>query len=232
MFPLTFAKPFYNFGHRQGGSRKPTVGVIGTRMIKTIFFDLGGVVVNVHLDLFLQRAADSSPCPAEEIGKLVLHAPQTKAYELGRLSTSGFYRWARHALRLRMTEGQFVRAFCGIFTPNEEVVQLLEQLDGRLQVGVISNTNVAHYRWIARHIARVSRLRPAVLSFREHLAKPDPEIFALAVARAGCSPAEAVFIDDLEPNVVAARATGMQAILYEGIGRLKAELQALGVSLS
>ncbi|MDZ7337625.1 MAG: HAD family phosphatase [candidate division KSB1 bacterium] len=201
-------------------------------MIKAVLFDLGGVIVNVHLELFLQRAAENSPCTPEEIGQLVLNAPQTKQYELGLLSTSGFYRWVRHALRLEMSERQFVRAFSDIFSPNEAVLQLLTQLDGRLQVGVISNTNVAHYRWIAKHVKPVCALSPAVLSFREHLAKPDQEIYALAVARAGCTPSETVFIDDLEPNVGAARATGMNAILYENPDQLKAQLQALGVALT
>ncbi|MCR4439859.1 MAG: HAD family phosphatase [bacterium] len=200
-------------------------------MIKTVFFDLGGVVVNVHFDLAVQRLAKFSPYEPAQIERLLLESPETKKYELGLTSTREYASWALQALQLRMEEEQFVRAFSDIFTPNQEVVRLITQLDGRLQVGAISNTNVAHYEWIARHIEAVAGMRPAVLSFREHLAKPDPAIFTTALARAGCAPAEALFIDDLEPNVLAARSVGMAAFLYPGRDALVGELRALGIAV-
>ncbi|MBC7187863.1 MAG: HAD family phosphatase [Calditrichaeota bacterium] len=200
-------------------------------MIKTIFFDLGGVVVNVHFDQAVQRLAKFSPYEPAEIEQLMLESPETKKYELGLTTTRDYARWALQALRLKMDEEQFVRVFSDIFTPKQDVVQLITQLDGRLQVGVISNTNVAHYEWIAGHIEAVAGMQPAVLSFREHLAKPDPEIFSLALARAGCAPAEAVFIDDLEPNVLAARSVGMAAFVYQGRDELVEQLRALGIAL-
>lgn len=200
-------------------------------MVKTVFFDLGGVVVDVDVDLLLRRLAEDSCGDVERVGELLFRSPQTRQYELGLISTREYYRWARRALSLRMNEEQFVRTFSEIFAPNQEVVRLIEQLDGHLQVGVISNTNAAHFAWIARHIEPIPRMRPLILSFREHAAKPEPAIFAVALERAGCSAAEAVFIDDLEPNVGAARALGMEALLYQGPQILVEQLQSLGVAV-
>ncbi len=200
-------------------------------MIKTVFFDLGGVVVNVDVDLLLRRLAEDSSGDVERVREVLFFSPQTRQYELGLISTREYSRWARQALALRMSEDQFVRTFSEIFTPNQQVVRLIEQLDGQLQVGVISNTNAAHYAWIARHIEPVPRMRPLILSFREHAAKPEPAIFAAALERAGCAAAEAVFIDDLEPNVHAARSLGIEALLYQGVQALVEQLQSLGVAV-
>lgn len=46
------------------------------------------------------------------------------------------------------------------------------------------------------------------------LAKPEPKIYALAAERLGLSPAECVFVDDLERNIEAAHETGMHAIRF------------------
>jgi len=200
-------------------------------MIKTVFFDLGGVVVNVDVDLLLRRLAHASPYDVDRIREVLLNSPHTRQYELGLITTKEFSQWAFHALQLNMGEGQFLQAFSDIFTPNHQVVRLIEELDGRLQVGVISNTNVAQYEWIAAHIAPVGRMHPTVLSFREHVAKPEPDIFAAALAQAGCAPEEVVFIDDLEPNVRAARSLGISALLYENHQGCLDQLRSLGVAV-
>jgi putative hydrolase of the HAD superfamily len=44
--------------------------------------------------------------------------------------------------------------------------------------------------------------------------KPDPAIFALTLERLGLPAEECVFIDDLEPNVVAAREVGLHAVHF------------------
>ena len=57
-------------------------------------------------------------------------------------------------------------------------------------------------------------------SAEEGMEKPDPEIFRRAIARAGCTPAEAVMIGDRTDNDVApAKAMGLQTVLIrQGYG--------------
>ena len=45
------------------------------------------------------------------------------------------------------------------------------------------------------------------------LRKPDPAIYRLTCERLGLDLAECLFVDDLECNVAAARALGMEALL-------------------
>lgn len=72
-----------------------------------------------------------------------------------------------------------------------------------------------------------------VVSGVEGVAKPDPEIFTILEERirhrAGLE--HAVFIDDSPPNVHAATAAGMDAILFTETGHLRGDLRARGLPL-
>ena len=57
--------------------------------------------------------------------------------------------------------------------------------------------------------------------------KPEPEIYAITLERLGL-PAEAcVFVDDLEPNVDAAKTAGMRGIVHRDTAETIAELESL-----
>jgi putative hydrolase of the HAD superfamily len=53
-----------------------------------------------------------------------------------------------------------------------------------------------------------------VLSGREGVRKPEPEIYRLAASRVGVEPATCIFVDDIAANVVGAREVGMTGILH------------------
>ena len=67
-----------------------------------------------------------------------------------------------------------------------------------------------------------------VVSAEVKLAKPDPEIYALMLHRLGDIPPEnAIFFDDLQPNIDGARAVGLHAERFTGVAAAKAALEAL-----
>ncbi|THV23100.1 HAD family hydrolase [Peteryoungia ipomoeae] len=63
------------------------------------------------------------------------------------------------------------------------------------------------------------------------LLKPDIAIYERHAQDFGLEPSATVFIDDSYANVEGARAAGWQAVHFTGAEKLKADLQALGVSL-
>ena len=64
-----------------------------------------------------------------------------------------------------------------------------------------------------------------IISFREHLLKPEREIYQLLCDRFDINPAEAVFLDDNIANVEAAREFGLNAIHFKDYEQGKAELE-------
>lgn len=70
-----------------------------------------------------------------------------------------------------------------------------------------------------------------VISGREKVVKPEPEIYRRLIQRCACPAPEIVFIDDREHNVAAARDMGITALLYRGPDRLRSDLRAIGLPL-
>ena len=68
-----------------------------------------------------------------------------------------------------------------------------------------------------------------VVSGKERLAKPDPEIFRLSARRFGRDPGEMFFIDDNAANVEAARESGWHAHHFADADTLRADLVARGL---
>jgi putative hydrolase of the HAD superfamily len=67
-----------------------------------------------------------------------------------------------------------------------------------------------------------------VFSCEVGLVKPDPAIFQQCIQRAGVKPQDALFVDDREENVRAARTTGITAIQFQSVKQLRADLKRMG----
>ena len=64
-----------------------------------------------------------------------------------------------------------------------------------------------------------------VYSHEVGLAKPDRRIYELTCQRLGVQPAEVIFLDDAEPNVIAACEFGMHSILFKDNAQAIADIQ-------
>lgn len=77
-------------------------------------------------------------------------------------------------------------------------------------------TNQQDHRWAAmeqlRHLEGMHAHYP---SYQLGVAKPDPGYFRAILAAEGIQPTEALFIDDREDNVAAARAVGLAAVRHD-----------------
>jgi 2-haloacid dehalogenase len=71
-----------------------------------------------------------------------------------------------------------------------------------------------------------NHFRDIVVSGVEKLVKPDPAIYALALDRFGLEPGEAIFIDDILANIVAARENGFVGHHFVDAPSLRATLEA------
>ncbi|MDO4549602.1 MAG: HAD family phosphatase [Clostridia bacterium] len=78
-----------------------------------------------------------------------------------------------------------------------------------------------------------------VLSYECHILKPDPAIFRLLFDRYALSPESCFYIDDMEANVEAGRAFGMEGIVFptdgnyvRAVGGIIRAINGLGVNIS
>ncbi|WP_174279291.1 HAD family hydrolase [Sphingomonas bacterium] len=133
-----------------------------------------------------------------------------------------------HAELIRAWETRFLDTIPG---PVEGMPALVDALHAA-GVPLYALTNFSHEFWPpfrAREAAMFDRFRDILVSGEEKLVKPDPAIYALALARFGLEAARTVFIDDSEPNVVAAANAGLIALHFTDEPTLRGELERLGL---
>jgi putative hydrolase of the HAD superfamily len=113
--------------------------------------------------------------------------------------------------------------------PIQGMLDWLSQLHAAgIKTGLLSNMPwdlITHLRtncqWLGNFVFKT-------FSAEVRLIKPDPAIYQHTLHGLGVSAAEALFVDDREDNVQAARALGIHAIQFRSIARLKDDLEALG----
>jgi epoxide hydrolase-like predicted phosphatase len=97
------------------------------------------------------------------------------------------------------------------------MVEKVRELRGRgLRMGIITN-NAKEFADAWRNMIPIDELFDDVVdSSAVGMRKPNPAIYRLALERLGGIAAErAVFLDDFEPNVVAAQRVGMHGVVVE-----------------
>lgn len=188
-------------------------------MIKEIIFDCFGVLTQDGWTAFLKKY--ETPETIDEL----------RATNV--LSDKGlitFPEFVRRAAELTGTDETTVyQVMTNSLHPNDEVFELARALSTQYQLGIISNVGSPLDTYFPEHDLDIFTVQ--TLSFQVGVIKPSAEIFELHVGRSGIEPQNAVFIDDRESNCEGARAVGMQAIYFQNLDQLKAELADLGVKI-
>jgi len=113
--------------------------------------------------------------------------------------------------------------------PDPAMLDWVSQLHAAgIKTGLLSNMPwdlVTHVRTNCRWMQNFTF---KTLSAEVRLIKPDPAIYQHTLDGLGVSASEALFVDDRENNIQAARVLGMHAIQFRSIAGLKRELKELG----
>ncbi|MBQ8136961.1 MAG: HAD-IA family hydrolase [Clostridia bacterium] len=101
--------------------------------------------------------------------------------------------------------------------------------DAGYGVYYLSNYSKKAYDECGESLAFMPYMDGGLVSFRVGKTKPSPEMFMQFLNDFGLKAGECVFVDDTEENVAAARALGMQGIVFEGYDQLTATLRQFGI---
>lgn len=188
--------------------------------IKNIIFDLGGVLVDLNEQSCIE-AFEAIHAPT--VGDYVRdHRTEDLFYdiEIGHTTTAEFCREVRRITAVPATDAEIVGAWNALLTTiADEKKQRLLSLRRDYRLFLLSNTNDMHWRLCADHLFNYGPWRAddmferIYLSYRLHLAKPDPAIFSYVLADAGLQADETLFIDDNADNCRAAQSLGIHTLL-------------------
>jgi putative hydrolase of the HAD superfamily len=96
---------------------------------------------------------------------------------------------------------------------------------------ILSNLNREFTAHLRATCDWVKRFDVHIFSSEIRKIKPDPEIYRHCLRLLNCTASEALFIDDREKNVIAARREGITSLVYRSTEQLRSELQAIGWGL-
>ena len=109
----------------------------------------------------------------------------------------------------------------------DEMLELIKDLRASgIRTSLLSNSWGGGEDGYPRHLF-AGLFDDVVISGEVGMRKPEERIFQLAARRLGLVPADCVFVDDVEGNVVAAQALGFTTVLHEDPVQTRAVLSAL-----
>ena len=199
-------------------------------MIKTIIFDIGGVVTHTDFKAIYSNFAHRIGVTPEFV--VEYHKIHLADLLLGNITAEKFWQDMRDAGA--NTKLDFEKIWVEEGVRNREVNQGLLDIIAKLRkhysVGTLTNLTASRLL-IDQEMDLYSHFDYAVLSCVEHLKKPDPAFYRLALSRAEAKPEEAIFIDDKEEPVAGAESVGIKGVLYHypDNAALEVRLKEIGV---
>lgn len=192
-----------------------------SKNIKNIIFDLGGVILNIDLDLcknpFKQFGVN------ENDFDLFIKQQQGIFFklEIGKITPDEFYDSIRKTLKISVNNEEIEAIWNTILLDfPKERIYLLEKLKTCYRTFLLSNTNEIHYKTYSKLLQKnfnypdLSCLfEKCYYSFQLGMRKPNPDIFEFVLKDSNLIPSETLFIDDTQEHVKTARNLGIQTIL-------------------
>ncbi|MBS1988866.1 MAG: HAD-IA family hydrolase [Cyanobacteria bacterium SZAS LIN-3] len=198
--------------------------------ITTIFFDVGGVLLNDGWNhISRKNAADEFGLNFEELENK--HAPLADDLDTGKLSVNEYIDKAIFYQPRKFSKSDFYQFMKEQSVAKEDSIALAATLAAQKKylMATINNesTDLNNFR------IEKFKLAPYFSAFFSScfmgLKKPDQAIFDRVLSITQKKAPETVFIDDRENNLVAPRSLRMNTIRFESVQQVTKELAELGV---
>lgn len=203
-------------------------------MIRTIIFDLGGVLLDIDLVYCMQqmsalgidmKAYEQAEQPvntgkkAAVLGEGMVANGAMHLYQTGDISTHDFLLGIQKHCRPGTTEAQILEAWntCCIDIPQYRLEKVKELKERGYRICMLSNTNEAHWVKIVSQCFGGQEVVDSLfdhvfLSQEMHMAKPNDDIYLEVLKQTGAHAEECLFIDDSKTNLEAAEALGFHTL--------------------
>lgn len=194
-----------------------------------VIFDLGGVLLDLDMQgigdacqrlginpklFFVKSDADntSTVCQGISASRAITY------YQVGKMTSDEFLSLVLSHCAENITREMVTDAWnaCIGQIPKQRLDMILDLRRRGIHTHLLSNTNDLHWKEIKRLYFSTEGYTCSdlfdniFLSQEMHLAKPDPEIYHVAIRQIGRPAEQCLFIDDTLINVEAARREGLQ----------------------
>jgi 2-haloacid dehalogenase len=199
--------------------------------IDTILFDLGAVLVDWNPRYLYRPLFEGDEAAMERFLAEIVPNEWNRSMDAGKPFDQAVAErielYPEHADLIRLWKDGWPRMLADEIPGTVAILGELRGLGYRLYA--LTNWSAETFPIARERFEFLKWFEDIVVSGEVGLAKPDPAIFELAIARCRLDPGKTVFIDDAVHNVEAARRSGLHALHFQDPSRLRADLRALGL---
>ncbi len=198
--------------------------------IKTVVLDIGGVLVGFDFREFIMDKVHDEELTLRII-KDTVKSPWWKEYDRGNMTDEEIMdRFCEGDPEMAETIRSTFADIHGMLTRREETIPWIRALEqAGYRVLVLSNYSSRALEGCPEANDFLPYVDGGILSFLDHLIKPDEEIYRLIMERYSLQPGETVFVDDTVENIDAALALGWKGVVWHDRAQVENDLHALGV---
>ena len=188
--------------------------------IDNIIFDLGGVILEIDLDIIKKGFISLGFNQLESGIELFKHNKTFQKFEKGQIEPQTFRNEIRKACPKPFSNTQFDQVWNSvILNYPKENIQLLKVLHEKYATFLLSNTNEIHYNFYTEILKEKFSIKKLDLLFNKAyyshtsgMRKPDTEFFKLVLHENNLKPEKTLFIDDFKENIEAAKSLKIKTI--------------------
>lgn len=188
--------------------------------IKTIVFDLGGVLYDLDRERCVSALNKLGLSNADEMLGNYKQSGVFQQLEEGTITTTHFYDSIRKLIGNEVSDAQIKNAWDAFLVEIPDYkLEMLSELKNRFKILMLSNTNAIHFADEIPHAFTKQGKQisdyfdKCYLSYEMNCSKPHVEIFEKMVADARILPTETLFIDDSPANIQTAQSLGFKTYL-------------------
>ena len=198
-------------------------------MIQNVVFDMGNVLVDYQPQRFAGELL-RDPEAARAVVRELFEGPEWKLLDAGAIEEDDAVAKVQARIPQYADDVSLVMdRWYGRMEPMPGMPELVGRLKGGgYRLFLLSNTSLQFYRFRER-FGLFRHFDGFVVSAKEKLVKPDPDIFRLLCGRYALLPQECLFVDDLAQNVEAAERVGFRAHRFVGAAELEDFLKESGI---
>ena len=183
-------------------------------MIKTIIFDIGGVLVGYDWTAYMMKLFNNDSSLVEKVKENVFGNHKWNEVDRGVLTNDELIAlFTKDAPEIKNEIVQFWDTCGDALWQYDFAKDWIKDLKNRgYQVLYLSNWS-SHLRELAaKQLDFLPLLNGGVFSYEEKLIKPDHAIYNRIIEKYNLIPNECVFIDDTLRNIISARECGLHAV--------------------
>jgi putative hydrolase of the HAD superfamily len=200
--------------------------------VKSVIFDYGGVLCLWPREERFGELAALAGLTFEEFEHWFWH--YRLMYDRGDFDDQSYWKAIGAAVGKAYTREQvqlFVEIDCRFWlTIDEPMLEWNRTLRAAgYKTAVLSNMPEALGIHLQRHTMLFDEFDHVTLSYEVRSAKPESKIYRSCLAALGLRAGDALFLDDKEPNVHAAQATGLHSIVYTNRAKFSGREAAFGL---